>query len=336
MYKDYVQALPTVVFAAADPDGVRKTAKVENLHRTEKLQARVTGQVDITVAGTSVRNRGSILAAITEAGFTSNGRDKVLAELRAQRFIADYFANGQLPATRLAGFGVQAATQLSEVVPLWLCFPQTIAPGESKYVEAIKNALLEAFFNPNRAIGRLVGGAPTGTITNLNVTVEQVYDKEFSAPSLFSRFTRQIITNVVAANTALVVDLRDARALRGILIMQESDEGEVNDIVNSLVLRGDNSAVIGPKNVLWNDLVDAQFEEAGPVVVGNRAYYYHNFVRYGRMSTRYEPGQDSNLRLELNVQPSVTGVGTGSKVRVVLDLVEPSEVPVMPPAAAHS
>lgn len=332
MYKDHVQALPSIVVAAADPDGVRKTSKVENLHRTEKILARITGQVDITVAGTGVRNRGSILAAFTESGFTSNGRDKVLAELRAQRFIADYFSSGQLPATRLAGAGVQAATQLSEVVPLWLCFPRTVAPGESKYVESIKNALLEVFFNPTRAIGRLVAGGVTGTITNLAISLEQVFDLEFTAPSLFSRFTRQIVTNVVAANSGLVIDLRDQRAIRGVLIMQESDEGEVNDIINSVILRGDNNAVIGPKATPWNDLVDNQFEDAGPVVVGNRAYYYYDFVRYGRMSTRYEPGQDSNLRLELNVQPSVTGVGTGSKVRVVLDLVEPSEVPVMPPA----
>lgn len=319
---DHTRATPSIVVAPTDLDGQRKTSKIENNHRIEKLQLVVTGQVDLTVAGTGLRNRGSILAALSDVGFTDAGVDKLVAEARMARFFADYFSSSALNKTRLTGAGVQAATQLREVLPLWLCAPHTIDPGDTKYVEADKLAELLAFITPNRVIGRLVAGAPTGTITNLQANVEMVYDDDVADAPLLQSFVRQIVKTVDSANTDFEIPIADPRYLQRLVIMQESDEGEVSDIINSVIIRGDRGSVFGDKAIPWRDLVDMMAQEGGPGASETQAYALVDFLRYGRLSTQYDPTQDTNLRVVLDVQKSVTGVATGSKVRVGLWLAQ--------------
>src|SRR5690606_37286305 len=74
----------------------------------------------ITVAGAALANRGSILAALSEIGFTDGGADRVVMDARLARFLAECLAPSPLPATRLAGVGIQAATQLEATVPILL------------------------------------------------------------------------------------------------------------------------------------------------------------------------------------------------------------------------
>lgn len=313
---DRFKTIPTIVVAAADVDGQRKRTSGENNKRTERYNLTVTGQVDITVAGAGLRNRGSILAAITDLGYIDGGADKVVLDARLARFIGEAMAPSPLPATRLGGVGVQAATLLRETVPLWLASPRSINPNDTKYVEPNKQLAQEIFITPQRTIGRLSGGAPTGTITNLQCAIEQVYDDLVASPTLLSSYVRQITQDVPGANAALKIDLRGNRYIRGIAIQQDTDQGEVADIINSLVLRGDNQAIYGDRAIPFRDLVEHSQEELGGAVVAQLGYLFIDFQRYGRLTSLWNPFQDTNLRLELDVQPSVGN--TSSKVRVAL------------------
>lgn len=313
---DRQKTIPSIVVAATDPDGQRKRTSGENNKRTERYNLTVTGQVDITVAGAGLRNRGSILAAISDLGFIDGGADKVVYDARLARFVGECMAPSALPATRLGGVGVQAATLLRETVPLWLASPRSINPNDTKYTEANKQLAQEIFITPQRTIGRLSGGAPTGTITNLRVDIEQVYDDLVGVPPLLTSYVRQISQDVAGANNALKLDLRGNRYVRGIAIQQDTDQGEVSDIINSLVLRGDNQAIFGDRAIPFRDLVEHAQEEYGGAVVAQLGYLFIDFQRYGRLSSLWNPGQDTNLRFELDVTPSVGN--TSSKVRVAL------------------
>lgn len=325
---DKVKVLSTIA-PPAGSDNVRATTQGDNNKRTERYQLRVTGQVDVTVAGSNVLNKGSILAALTDIGFSDGGTDKIVLDARLARFIAEAMAPSALPATRMTTAAIQAATQLEEIVPLFMSAYKTGNLNETKFVEVNKQLQQQPFITPLRTIGRLVNGAPTGTITNLQATVEQVYDDLVQTPPWLSPYTRQVVQDVAGANAALKVDLRGSRYLRGIAIQQDSDLGEVNDIIQNLVLRGDRDTYWGQQGIPLRDLLLAQaYENGGSVQLGGSTgagvtavmsggYLWIDFCRYGRLSTMWNPYQDTNLRLELGVVPSAFGV-TGSKIRVAM------------------
>ena len=276
---DRQKTIPSTVVAAADPDGQRKRTSGENNKRTERYNVTVTGQVDITVAGAGLRNRGSILAALSDVGFIDGGADKVVLDARLARFLGEAMAPSALPATRLGGVGVQAATLLRETFPLWLASPRSINPNDTKYVEANKQLAQEIFITPLRQISRLSGGAPTGTITNLTAAIEQVYDDLVGVPPLLTSYVRQISQDVSGANTALKIDLRGNRYIRGIAMQQDTDQGEVSDIINNLVLRGDNQAIFGDRAIPFRDLVEHSQEEYGGAVVAQLGYLFIDLDR---------------------------------------------------------
>lgn len=328
---DRFKTIPTIVVAAADVDGQRKRTQGENNKRTEKYNCTVTAQVDITGAGAGVRNRGSVLALLTEAGYIDGGQDKINYDARLARFIGEAMAPSALPATRLGGAGVQVATQLRETFPMWLATPRSGNPNETKYVEPNKQLAQEIFLTPNRSLARLVGGAPTGSITNLQMQIEQVYDDLVGVPPFLSTYIRQITQDVPGANAALKIDLRGNRYIRGIAIQQDTSEGEVADIINALVLRGDNQAIFGDRAIPFRNLVEHAQEEQGGAVVAQLGYLFIDFLRYGRLASLWNPFQDTNLRLELDVQPSVGN--TNSRVRVALWEMERTGVTVQDPPA---
>lgn len=310
---DRFRLLPAII-PSANADNVRSFSTAENNKRTERYDLRVTGQVDITVAGTGLRNRGSILAALTDIGFSDGGADKYALDARLARFVAECLAPSALPATRLATAGVQAATLLNETVPLWLSAARTANPNETKYVETNKQLQLQPWVTPLRLITRLAaGGALAGTITNLRVNVVQVFDELLGTPPWLSPYVRQIVQDVSGVNPALKIDLRGNRYIRGIAIQQDSNDGEVADIINGLVLRGDERAVYGDRAIPFADLQAFQAEEYGGALPPG--YLFIDFARYGRLSTFWNPFEDTNARLELDVQPSATA-GGGSRIRV--------------------
>lgn len=314
---DRVRSIPNIAVAAADLDGQRKKTQGENNKRTERYNCTVTGQVDVTAAGAGLANRGSILGALTDVGFIDGGADKVVCDARLARFIGEAMAPSALPSTRLAGAGIQAATLLRETFPLWLTSPRSVNPNDTKYVEANKQLAQEVFVTPLRNISRLITGAPTGTITNLQVAVEQVFDELVGVPPLLSVYQRQIAQDVVGANTRFKVDLRGNRYIRALALQQDTDQGEQEDIVNAVILRGDQSSIFGDAPIPFRDLIEHGAEEYGGAVLATRGYLFIDFQRYGRLTSLWNPQQDTNLRFELDVQPSGGG-RTGSKVRVLV------------------
>ena len=314
---DRTRGLATIVVPNTAPDGQRQNTKAENNKRTERHLLRVTGQVDITGAGGAVANRGSILASLGDVGYIDGGQDIVVCDARLMRFLNEVMAGGNLPATRLGGAGIQAAVLLSETLELWLASPRSVNPNDTKYVEPNKQLDQQVFITPIRQITRLATGTPTGTITNVQATVEQVFDDLLPVPPMYTVFGRQLTQDVTGANTQLKVDLKGVRYVRGIAIQQDTDQGEVNTIINNLVLRGDAGSVIGDRGVPYLDLVQHMSDEYSGAVQAQTGYLFIDFQRYGRIASWWNPYQDTNLRLELDVQPAGGGA-TGSKVRVFL------------------
>src|SRR5258708_27873957 len=117
---DRWRGMQTINVPNTAADGQRQFTKCENNKRTEGYLLRVTGQVDFTAAGGALRNRGSILAALSDVGYIDGGTDKVVCDARLLRFLDEVLAGGSLPATRLAGPGIQVATQLSETLRIHL------------------------------------------------------------------------------------------------------------------------------------------------------------------------------------------------------------------------
>lgn len=312
---DKFRGLPDIVVAnGTATDNVRAKTQGENNKRTERYQLRVSGQVDITGAGTGILNRGSILSVLPMIGFTDGGTDKIQLDARLARQIGEVLSPSALPATRLAGAGIQAATQLTEIVPLYLSAYRTSNPNETKYVEPNKQLAQEVFVVPQKLITRLAeGGGLVGTVTNLQVRVEQVFDELMADAPFLQTFVRQIQQDVLAANTQLKIDLRGSRFVRGVMIQQDSNFGEVSDIINGLVLRGDESALFGDRPINFADLVAAQAYEFGGALPPG--YLWIDFCRYGRLSTMWNPYQDTNVRLELDVSVSARA---GGLVRVAM------------------
>jgi hypothetical protein len=281
----------------------------------------VRGQIDITAAGTGLSNRGSILGALRQIGYTDGGTDKYVTDARLARFIGECMAPSPLPAVRLPAAGIQAATLLSEYVPMWMCAARTINPDETKYVEVNKGLNQQPFVTPLKLITGVANGAAlAGTVTNMTVDVQQRYDDQIAVPPWVTIFQREIVQDVTAANPLFRIDLRGSRYVRAIAIQQDTNQGEVADIINTLVLRGDSQSLIGDQGVPFADIVASNAEEMGGALPPG--YVFIDLVRYGRLSSMWNPYQDTNLRLELGVQPSVTvfagAPATGSRVRVAM------------------
>lgn len=312
---DRIGSLPTIVVPdAAAFNNVRQDTTANNNVRTERYQLRVTGTVTPDAAATVARNRGSILSQLTTIGYSDGGTDILAIDARLARFLAECLAPSPLPARRITDVEVAAGApvDLEEIVPLYMSAYKTGNPNETKYVEANKQMPQEPFITPVRNGLTITDNAGT-TTTDLQATVEQVYDEMVSSAPFLQPYIRQIIQNIAGSNAALKVDLRGNRYVRGILIQQDSDEGEVSDIIETLVLRGDRTVIFGPNGIPFADLQQAQaYEYGGELPAG---YLFIDFCRYGRLSAMWNPAQDTNLRLELGV---VTGAGTNPIVRVAM------------------
>jgi len=315
--RDKIRLLPAMV-PPATADGVRATTNGDNNKRTERYQLRVTCPVTYVAALGVNRNKGSVLALLTDIGFNDGGTDKVVMDARLARFIAEALAPSALPAVR-GDATVAALNNLEETVPIWLSAVGTTNPGETKYVEVNKQLQQQVFATPNRLAARITTGAGGATFGALTVNVEQVFDEMTGTPPWLSPYVRQVVQDVNGANAALKVDLRGSRYIRGIGLQQDTNVGEVADILNSLVMRGDAETYIGQNAIPIRDLILGNaVEQGGAIFSTPAAYLWVDFCRYGRLSTMWNPYQDTNLRFEANVQPSVTAGATSSQLRTAL------------------
>lgn len=285
--------------------------------RTLQLIFRISSSV--TIAGgpiTAIRNAGSILSQFTELGLNENGDDVVRHDPRLAGVISQAHAARVISSSRLTSTANGAYT-LEETVLVPLTNPRAVSPSETAFVAKDPRAALQAFFTYTPNVAALCNaGAATVTITAPTVTVHQVYDDETGENMpLLRPYFQDMVFPVTGTVPNAPFYLKTSRYVRGLLIQQDTNVGEVSDIVTNLILRGDRRTYIGPNAVTFGDLQRAgEFEFAGDVF--RSGYLFIDLQRGGRLSNIINPNTDTNLRLELSVQASATAGATSSNVRV--------------------
>jgi hypothetical protein len=295
--------------------GQRINTPLDNGVRTMLVRLNVTGQLDVTVAGTAVLNRGSVLAALDYIGINLDGEDRIIHDTRTARVLAELLTGREYTALRAAGFGVQAATQLQDTAWVFAAMPGIARPEETSLLERNTGVPVNLFTQANPiTVGRIIKGG-TATLTNLKATVEHIYDQQRGELPLLRPYTHEILTSVPAANSSLEIPLRPTRYLAAIVIQQDSDDGEVSDIINSLSLIGDGGQGIIPFPTKYSDLVAHSAISDDFTSAEGAGYLVLNFMSDGRLSRLVNPFAFSNLRLVVNASVSAKA---NPKIRVTM------------------
>lgn len=317
------------------PDGPvttqgRTFIDLANGKRTFALTLRFRQTATVAVAPlTAVRNRGSLLSQFTKIGINDNGRDVVNIDARSAQIIGGVHSGQVLPFTRLAT--PIAVYALEETVYIPLANPLSVSPSETAFSERNPNTRLRAFVTwvPDNTQIANVGGA-TLTLGTPTVEVIQHYDDDRGAvPSKLSPFWREIVQPVATTNNALRTLFDSSLRLRGMLIQQDTNIGEVNDILtNGFRFLGDTQGgqgrtFIGPAQIPYANLQQKVLAEYGGDMAAGAGYLYLNWQRGGRLAEVIDEAKSANLRMESNVAPSVTAGVTSSNIRItVLELEE--------------
>lgn len=323
MFKQNLNARPAIVGVA----GQRVSTRLINGVQTHFVQQRLSGTINITVIATRVINKGSIFGCWDELGINENGRDRILIDGRVARFLGEMHAPSALSSTRLTSTAV-AATPLVESTRIWFAHPLSVAPQETVFRERDPRQALESFgkLRADGGQGGLVnGGTSTMTVTPV-IASEHGYDDTTEEDPVFIPSVRQQVVAVTGANTALTEFIKTSNFIRALVIQQDSDAGEIGDLISALALRADGDDIIGPGQVTWDNLQRGQeFEYGGAVFAagllnGGSSYLGINFQTNGKLSNIVSPSL-LNLRLEMNVATSAQGGATNGKVRItVLEL----------------
>lgn len=307
--------------------GVRSGSRINNKMWSRYVQMVAQEQVDITVAGSALRNRGSVWASYDEIAVNDGGKDIFLADGPSLRYLSEMHAPSKLTPRRLAGVGVQAATIIREALRLWFSHPLAANPGEVLFRERDSDNIVEVQAKWNNSILQLATGA-AGTVTAPQITLFQEADLLSTGKDgqpfkpLYIPFVRFVEIPIAAASTQIELPLKSRYTIRGIVLKMFTDNGEVGDVINSLRLLSDVRDIIGPNFISWRDLtLGAEFDFGGDVFtdatgLGQNGYLGLNFQEGGRISNVVDASREPNLRFELNAQPSANGAN--SRVRALI------------------
>ena len=286
--------------------------------RTHAVRLTISQLLDITADASSLRNRGSVLGLFDEVGVFVDGEDRFLADPRSLRALNEAFSVSALPHTRQVDLTAAAtALTLTETIEIPMAYPRGAKPEETAFLERDIRQEMQVFVKYNGNAAKVVGGGTVGALAAPTIRVTQLYDSLRAELPLLRPAMRQIVRSVSAANTQEEIHIRGARYIGAIVIQQDSDIGEVSDIINSIALYGDEGRAIIPQPLnLAAAVGQAAFDAGGDL--SSRSYFVLNFIRSGRLSHLLHPGAYNNLRLVLDVQPSVTAGATNSRVRVTL------------------
>lgn len=290
-------------------------------------QLRVSGTINITVAATSVINKGSILGAFNYVGLNDGGTDVWKIDARTLGFLTDFFGLSPRSTTRLGGTGV-AATPLVESAELPFVLPAFFGgnPQETVYVQPdpTKRIRLFAELRADGGQGGIVrGGTSTMTVVP-RFTAIDLYDDVTKVPPAYVPWCSEERITVAAANAALRYDFSQADydTLRAIILQTDTDQGEVGDILSALRLTVGGRDLIGPAQVPWDDLLRGMElgEHGGAVYAtgtsyGQSSYLGIFFQESGRLSNALAANLP-NGRFEFNVTPSAQAGVTTSQIRV--------------------
>jgi hypothetical protein len=313
--------------------GERTTLKLVNGARNKFITVIARATVTVTVgAATSLRNRGSVFALFDELGIDENGTDRHIYRGPVLRALSEAAAPSALSAIRAAT--PVAVYNLEETARIYFQHPLALDPGETAFMERNAAAELRFFATLTAAanqVGRLyvVGGA-TVTVTNVTLTVVQSWSGPAAGGALpvFIPTARQEVLPVAATSSALSHWLRSNHAIRYIVLSQETTTvGEVQDIINRAVLRGDQFTILGPGSEDIDDIILENEYQQGGAIPANRSHIVLDFQEYGKLSELLEPAlQDTNMRFELDVQPSASAGSSQIRVTIVEMTREPGLV----------
>ncbi len=306
---------------------------VQSHHVT--LVARATVQISVAAA-TATLNRGSVWSLFDEVGIDENGSDAYLMHGRVLRFLSEMSAPSPLDYKRLTSTAVGTYT-LVEAARIYFAHPYAVTPRETAFIERDTRQLFQVFvkLNSTPANALLTVGGATVAVTAVSVDVIHGYDSAETKRPLFIPRVRQQVDSVAATNAALPIYLKTPHAIRALVLSQETTTvGEVGDIINKVVLRGDFHSIIGPTVVGWENLtLDGEFEFGGASgaapnaaalgTFGNEAHWGINFQAGGRLSAILNPNQDSNLRWEVDCRPSVSAGSSQIRTTIVELMVDP-------------
>lgn len=313
----------------APVEGTRVSSRLLNKRQTTYIGLLFTALANITVAFTTLLNRGSLLAAYDFIALNDGGKDDWILDGPSLRFLDELLAPSRLSASRLAGVGVQANTALAEAARMWIAWPLAASPFETTYRErADQDELtLDAQLHQDGFGGitqLATGGGGAGTLTQHQVQVIQAMDALSTTKPYFIPVVRQLVFNVTGASPQFEMLLKSSNILRAIIVKQETDKGEVGDIITSLAFRSDVRDIIGPNQVPWTQLSrQSEFDHGGDVFdtgvgFGQNAYWGKNFQESGRLSNCLNAALEPNLRLEATVAQSGQAGVTVSRIRVTL------------------
>lgn len=302
----------------------RGSVRAFNNARTLRFRITIKATVQITTLATSIRN-GGMASALVDLFVHENGKDRVKIDGRAASHLTACYAAGQPTNVRATSMAVNTYN-LVERVTLHFSPRQAVVPSETSFTEYSSNAPLFVEALARGASGaalyaRLFGGG-AGTVSALSIEVEQEFYPEGAAPlPLYIPVIREQIEAAPGANDAQQVFLRSTERLRGVLVMQDSDVGIVSDIIQAAALRGDNTEVIGPNAVTWDNLAQEQEDEfPGSVypladAAMKTGMVFFNFQQEGRLTRTILPNRDHvNLRFEFKTGASAAA---NPKIRLV-------------------
>lgn len=297
--------------------GERKGVRLINGTRSWGVLLHAKATVDITAAGSAVRNRGSVWAIFDEVVVDENGSDRHLYDGRVLRFLSEMHAPSALSSTRLTGAGIQAGTVIQESAMIWFAHPLQAQSFETAFREADARQTLEVFVKQSsNALATLITGG-TGTVTAISVSVTQLHDPRSTVRPVFIPIARETTQAIAGANTKEEIFIKTPHHIRALVLQQEDDAGERSDIINKIALRGDFRDLIGPQQLSLEEITRLGEFEFGGSVFASQSQIGFNFQRSGRLSNVINPADDVNLRFELDVSAS----GTNPKVRLaVLEL----------------
>lgn len=302
--------------------GVKTKTDLVRAVRTFLIDLRL--RLTLTLGGgpaTAILNGGTPWAAFDRIGTDENGTNRIdvdprLAILWTAMFSGQDTSVGRVRATNLAN----GAYDLEESVMLPFAGYPIAGPAESVFLERNVNNSFGAFVTkgPDSVLNRLVQSPGTAVTSAVTVSVAQRYDWERNKRTILVPVVRQIELPVAVASTEFPFKIDSERYLQGIIVQQDtSGAGEVTDIINSLAIRADGRDIYGPGLTDYEQLQSmAQSEFAGPVVPRGALPVW--FRKSGRLSNNLNPNTLSNLRMVMNVQPSVTAGAGNSIVRLLL------------------
>lgn len=310
-------------------EGQRKSSRLLNKRQTLYVGLLFSAAVTITAAFATLLNRGSVLALYDFIALSDAGKDDWILDGPSLRFLDELLAPSRLSATRLAGVGIQGPTTITEAARLWFAWPLAASPFETTYRERDdKDELtldVQLHQDGGGGITQLAtGGGGAGSVAGHSVSVVQSMDGLSTTKPYFIPVIRQLTFNVSGANPQFEMLLKSSNIIRAIIVKQETNLGEVGDIITSLAFRSDVRDIIGPNQVSWQQLTrGSEFDHGGDVFdtgtgFGANAYWGKNFQESGRLANCLNAALEPNLRLEGTVAPSGQAGVTASRIRVTL------------------